>query len=122
MPNDNVIQFPDATAEPILPAEPAPAVDPLTRPEDDSAEDVVGETLAVAADSVPPAPPTEGAGIKCAVCGTRPFAAEFGPEGTRSDFNLLRLTAKGLPAGEGEAGEWRCSMHFEDRDHAARFQ
>jgi hypothetical protein len=53
----------------------------------------------------------EGAGIKCCVCGARPFAAELGPAGAREDFDLLRLTAKGRPA-ESPEGEWRCSKHF----------
>jgi hypothetical protein len=62
-------------------------------------------------DSEPPAPPTEGAGIKCVVCGARPYP-ELSATPVRQDFDLVKLTDKGLPAGQGETGEWRCSKHF----------
>jgi hypothetical protein len=57
-------------------------------------------------------PPTEGAVIRCTVCGARPYPELSLPKVIRQDFDLMKLTDKGLPAGEGEVGEWRCSRHF----------
>lgn len=45
------------------------------------------------------------ANIFCVVCGAL-SAAEV-----REDFDLLKLSAAGRPAGGGE-GEWYCSRHF----------
>jgi hypothetical protein len=47
------------------------------------------------------APPTEGAGIKCSVCGARPYPVfESDSAGTRADFDLMKI-----------GGEWLCSHH-----------
>lgn len=56
-------------------------------------------------------PPKEGAVIRCTVRGATPYP-ELSAAPVRSDFDLMKLTDKGLPAGEGETGEWRCSKHF----------
>jgi hypothetical protein len=50
-------------------------------------------------ETEPNAAPTEGVGIKCVVCGARPFA-DCWPEKPRETFDLLKID-----------GEWRCKLH-----------
>jgi hypothetical protein len=66
-------------------------------------EDLAISAVSSGAGLSVPDKPTEGAGIKCAVCGARLYPVfESDPPGTRSDFDLLKV-----------AGEWRCSLHRE---------
>jgi hypothetical protein len=59
------------------------------------------------------------ANIFCVVCGARPYP----PPGFREDFDLMKLSAAGRPAG-GNQGEWYCSRHFERvrRDGDVRYR
>jgi hypothetical protein len=49
--------------------------------------------------------PSEGAKIRCEVCGARPFGSLW-PGAPREDFDLVKIR-----------GEWRCSRHRNEAPH-----
>jgi hypothetical protein len=63
--------------------------------------------------------PAMGARVWCVVCGARPFP----PPGMREDLDLMKLTDKGAPAGEGDAdGRWYCSRHYRRTGGSPRYR